>query len=56
MVLSLVICISYHKYTKHPWRFLRAKKCIIDLQIWLILCHTVLEQKMPVCDNHVAFH
>lgn len=56
LVVSLVIYISYHKYTKHPRGFLRAKKCTIDLQIWLILCHNMLEQKTPVFDNHVAFH
>lgn len=56
LVLSLVIYISCHKYTKHPRGFSWAKKCTIDLQIWLILCHNTLEQKTPVFDNHVAFH
>ncbi len=36
--------------------FLWAKKCTIDLQMWLIGCHNMLEQKTFVFDKHVAFH
>lgn len=36
--------------------FLRAKKCTIDLQMWLSGCHNMLEQKTLVFDNHVAFY
>ncbi len=40
----------------NPGGFLRAKKCTIDLQMWLIGCHNMLEQMTLVFDKHVAFH